>query len=200
AALDAAGWRRGADGVRTKNGRPLALDIIVPNVSLPRMRYADLIQDQLNRAGFRIEVARLAIPQWSQRQQKGDYDLSLLAQNTDPGVSGVQQFWSRHGLAAGSNYLRYESSVADAYLDSAANAATAEDVKRYARLAFRRIVDDVPAVWLYSAVTTAAANRRIELAPFALDGWWGNLADWSIPADKRIDRDRIGLRPAPATP
>jgi hypothetical protein len=29
-----------------------------------------------------------------------------------------------------------------------------------------------------------------------VDEWWANLADWSIPPDKRIDRDRIGLTPA----
>ena len=67
---------------------------------------------------------------------------------------------------------------------------------RYVSRAFKGIIDDAPAVWQYSLGTTAAVNRRIEVAPLPRDGWWGNLADWSIPADKRIDRDRIGLRPA----
>ena len=39
-----------------------------------------------------------------------------------------------------------------------------------------------------------AANNRLTLAPMRLDEWWANLADWSIPLDKRIERDRIGLR------
>jgi hypothetical protein len=28
-----------------------------------------------------------------------------------------------------------------------------------------------------------------------MDGWAINLADWSIPVDKRIGRDSIGLAP-----
>jgi len=38
-------------------------------------------------------------------------------------------------------------------------------------------------------------HRRIELRAMRADGWWSELADWSIPRDKRIDRDRIGLTP-----
>ena len=72
------------------------------------------------------------------------------------------------------------------------NQATA---KAYARRAYQLIADDVPAVWLYGASTLAAVNRRIDTKPFRADGWWEHLADWSIPADKRIDRDRIGLPP-----
>jgi peptide/nickel transport system substrate-binding protein len=196
AALDAAGWRVGAKGVRAKNGRPLALEILVPTSSLPRLRYAELIQEQLNRLGFQVEVARTPPPQFSPHMAAGDYDMILLTLNTDPTVSGLQQFWSAAGLAAGSNFLHYQSPVVDAALDSAARATTAADTKRYIAKAYDRISSDIPAVWLYSAANIAAVHRRVEPAPLPHDGWWGNLADWTIPADKRIDRDRIGLAPA----
>ena len=87
----------------------------------------------------------------------------------------------------------------DAALDSATGALDTERMNRYLSRAFRQIINDAPAVWLYSSTTTAAVNRRIEVAPLPRNGWWNSLAEWSIPADKRIDRDRIGLRPA-ATP
>jgi peptide/nickel transport system substrate-binding protein len=196
AALDASGWRVGPNGVRMKNGRPLALDILVPTSSIPRIRYAELIQEQLNRLGFQIEVARTAPPQFGPRVGKRDYDMILLTLNTDPTVAGLQQFWSSEGVAAGSNVLGYQSPIVDAALDSAGRATTAADMKRYISVAYRKLVDDVPAVWLYSAALVTAAHRRVEPAPFPHDGWWGNLADWTIPADKRIDRDRIGLAPA----
>jgi peptide/nickel transport system substrate-binding protein len=196
AALDAAGWRVGDKGVRARNGRPLALEILVPSSSLPRLRYAELIQEQLNKLGFQIELERATSAQFGPRFGAGDYDLTLLVVNTDPTVAGIQQFWSGAGLAAGSNFSRYQSALVDAKLDSASRAPTAAEMKRLAGAAYQRIIDDVPAVFLYTYATTAALNRRIDPAPFPLDGWWGNLAEWSIPADKRIDRDRIGLAPA----
>jgi peptide/nickel transport system substrate-binding protein len=198
AMLDAAGWRRGADGVRVKNGRPLAIEILVPASSLIRMRYAELIQAQLNRVGFRVELARAAqdfFPRWQAR----DFDMAINAVFTDPSVAGIQQYWSGAGIRAGSNTLRYRNPQVDALLDSASNALDPSVMNRQVSAAFKRIIDDAPAVWLYSAGTVAAAHRRIELAPLPLDGWWNSLTEWSIPADKRIDRDRVGLRPA-ATP
>lgn len=196
AALDAAGWRRGANGIRMKNGRPLALEILVPSVSLPRLRFAELIQDQLSRAGFQIEVARVAPPQYTPRQRGGDFDLVLLTLSTDPNIAGIEQWWSGQAVTTGTSAIQYRSPIVDAILDTANRVSNPEEVRRYASRAFKQIIDDVPAVWLYSAGSIAAANSRIELAPFGLDGWWMNLADWSIPADKRIDRDRVGLRPA----
>jgi len=196
AALDAAGWRVGPKGIRMKNGRPLALEIVVPTSSVPRVRYAELIQEQLNRLGFQVEVARTPPPQFGPRLGSGDYDMILLTFNTDPTVAGLEQFWSSSGEKAGSNPLHYKTPTVDAALDSASRATTLPEMKRHLAVAYRRIIDDVPAVWLYSAATVAAVHRRVEPAPFPHDGWWGNLADWTIPADKRIDRDRIGLAPA----
>jgi peptide/nickel transport system substrate-binding protein len=197
AALDAAGWRVGPGGVRTKNGRPLALEIGVPTSSLIRLRYAELIQEQLNRVGFKAEVNRVPPPQFAAiLQQSFDYDMLLLTVNTDPSVAGVAQMWGSAGIPSGSNWMRYRSRDVDVTLDSAGRMLDGAALKRYTSRAFKRIIDDAPAVWLFSSGTMAAANRRIDLEPFPLDGWWNSLADWSIPADKRIDRDKIGLRPA----
>ena len=68
-------------------------------------------------------------------------------------------------------------------------------MKTYASRAFQKIIDDAPAIWLYDYVVVSGVNRRITTAPMRTDEWWANLADWSIPPDKRIDRDRIGLAP-----
>jgi hypothetical protein len=68
-------------------------------------------------------------------------------------------------------------------------------MKASASRAYQKIVDDAPAIWLYDVILVAALNRRIMTAPMRSDEWWANLADWSIPPDKRIDRDQIGLTP-----
>jgi peptide/nickel transport system substrate-binding protein len=194
--LDAAGWKRGADGVRVKNGQPLRLEILVPTSSNIRVRYAELIQEQANRVGFKVELQKMPFTQFSGRIQANDYDMSLMTVFTDPTVAGIQQYWSTAGIRAGSNAALYSNRLVDALLDSATHAPTGAKMRSYVSRAFKQIIDDAPAVWLYSNTSVAAVNRRIELAPLPRDGWWGNLADWSIPADKRIDRDRVGLRPA----
>src|ERR1043166_1466950 len=56
ALLDSAGWKPGANGIRSKNGRPLRFEIMLPGSSTIRIRYADLIQEQLRRAGIQADI------------------------------------------------------------------------------------------------------------------------------------------------
>jgi hypothetical protein len=55
------------------------------------------------------------------------------------------------------------------------------------------VINDAPAIFLYDLFVIQGLNRRIVTAPMRTDEWWANLADWTIPPDKRIDRDKIGL-------
>jgi peptide/nickel transport system substrate-binding protein len=196
--LDEAGWKRGPDGVRVKNGKPLTLEILTPTTSAIRMRYGELLQEQLNRAGFRIEIGRVPAPEVGPRMGSRDYDMMIQALFTDPSVAGIQQWWSTASIPQGSNFMLYSNRVVDAALDSAGVAATPAEMHRLVARAFKQIIDDAPAVWLYSAGTTSAAHKRLEIPSLPRDGWWGDIPDWSIPKDKFIDRDRIGLRPAAA--
>jgi peptide/nickel transport system substrate-binding protein len=66
-------------------------------------------------------------------------------------------------------------------------------VKQYASRAYQQIVDDAPAIWLYDLSGVNAVSRRVTVGPIRADGWWRTFGQWSIPPDKRIDRDKIGL-------
>jgi hypothetical protein len=81
----------------------------------------------------------------------------------------------------------------DAALDSSIASFDPAKAKAYASRAFQQIADDVPAIWLYDVIYVSGVNRRLEVPPLRSDGWHINLSDWSVPAAKRIDRDRIGV-------
>lgn len=194
--LDSSGWRVGAGGMRAKNGRPLRFSLIV-NQSQPRRQYAVLIQEQLRRIGAQVDIDQTDQNTMVARANKHDFDAILYAFNTDPSPSGLLQNWGTAGMGAdGQNILRYSNKRVDALLDSAAASFDGAKMKSYVSQAFQAIVDDAPAVFLYDLTVVYGVNRRITLAPMRADEWWANLADWSIPPDKRIPRDRIGLTPA----
>ena len=195
ALLDSAGWKPAAGGIRQKNGRPLRFEILIPASSAIRLRFADLIQEQLRRVGIEAGLGKVPAPTFIARLDAGDFDAVLDLRQTDPSVNGTKQYWSTEGEQAGTNFLAYVNPRVDALLDSAGRALDLASARRFASRAYQAIADDAPAVWLYNSSTIAAVNRRIVTQPFRADGWWAHLADWSVPADKRIDRDRIGLRP-----
>jgi peptide/nickel transport system substrate-binding protein len=191
--LESDGWKPGPNGIRVKNGRLLKFEVMAPASSSIRLRYADLIQEQLRRVGIQMDVSKVEPANFTPRQDAGDFDAVLAVINTDPSVGGTKEYWASEGVKTGTNFLGYSNPKVDALLDSAGRIPALAALKPVASRAYQAIADDAPAVWLYNLITDAAVNRRFETAPFRADGWWAHLADWSVPPDKRIDRDRLGL-------
>ena len=199
ALLDSAGWRPGAGGIRAKDGRPLAFTVIYPVSSSQRQRYAVLIQEQLKSIGARVDIQGLEFAALFERQSQGRFDAALIAINPDANLGGARQYWTTSGIGgSGQNHLRYSNPRFDALLDSAVSAFDGDRRRDQAHRAWQMLVDDAPAVWLYDLLAMHGVHKRIRPVDLRADGWWAGLADWTIPPDARIDRDRIGLRPAPA--
>jgi peptide/nickel transport system substrate-binding protein len=200
ALLDSAGWQRGSDGMRSKHGTPLKFSLLMPATSAPRQKYSQLLQEQFRRVGAQLEIDAVDSKTYAARVQSGkkagDFDAVIQAFATDPSPSGMRQNWGTAGIG-GQNLLRYSNPKTDALIDSLSAAFDTAKVKEYAKRAFQQIVDDAPAIWLYDLTELDAVNRRINVPRTRADGWWRNLAEWSIPPDKRIERDRIPLSASP---
>ncbi|MFI6761106.1 ABC transporter substrate-binding protein [Micromonospora sp. NPDC050417] len=72
--LDAAGWRVGADGVRTKDGTRLSLSVGWFANAATNQPSLELVQQQLKAVGVEITLKELQIAQITQVQQSGDFD------------------------------------------------------------------------------------------------------------------------------
>jgi peptide/nickel transport system substrate-binding protein len=194
AALDSAGWRVGPNGVRTKGGRALQFSILTPATSLQRRQYAVLLQDAFGKIGAKADIEILDPQTFIARSNSGDFDAELLAFVPDPSIAGTTQNWGKAGIGpTGQNTIGYYNPRVDALIDSATATFDVAQSRAAAGKAFQQIVDDVPAIFLYDMIIIDGVNRRISVTDIRPDGWAVDIANWSIPADKRIDRDRIGL-------
>src|SRR5688500_3227758 len=199
--LDSLGWRdANGDGIRERNGRPLEISILVPSSSRPRNSFAVLIQEQLAQVGARVRIEQLEFVPFLERQRAKEFDAAVVALSIDPSPSGMRQHWGTPapGEESGTNGGSYSNPVVDALIDSATTTLDLATAKAYYKRAYQTVVDDAPAIWLYNPKLAAGMHRRIQPEGMRADGWYANLADWTIPADQRIDRDRIGLRSAVA--
>lgn len=193
-ALDSLGYAKGADGMRAKGGKPLAFSLLVPNSSQNRVKFAVLIQEALRQVGVKVDVEQVDFPTFQARLRAHDFDAAINALATDPVPSAALQSWGTAAANGGSNYGGYQNPAFDALIDSGTAATDAAKAKDYLHRAYQTIVSDAPAVWLYEPRLVAAAHKRLQPATLRSDAWWANLADWKIPADQRIPRDKIGLR------
>jgi peptide/nickel transport system substrate-binding protein len=193
--LDSLGWRLGSDGMRHKGGQVLAFTVITPASSKNRARCAVLMQEQLKTIGVRMDIQTLETNACIRQESVHDFDAAMHAWSLDASLQGVKQIW---GTAAGTtntgtNYGSYASSVFDAQIDSALAAPTLAKAKPLFSHAYRTMLDDAPAIWLYDAKGVIGVQKRVRITSIRPDSWWIHLADWYIPAGERIGRDRLGL-------
>jgi peptide/nickel transport system substrate-binding protein len=195
ALLDSAGWIAGAAGIRRKGGRALELRMLVPTSSAPRMRYSVLLQEQLRALGVHSEIDAMEIQAFIERLNTGNYDMVLGGLNTDPSRATILQDWgTAFRPPSGRNSSSYSNRTFEALIDSAEKTFDPARAGTLYHRAYQTIVDDVPAVWLYDVVTLAGVHKRVRTEMRRPDGWFVDLADWWIPDNERIARDRIGLR------
>ncbi len=190
--LDSLGWRDAVgDGVRERNGRPLQFTLAVPGSSSARVRMAVLIQEQLRQAGVKVDVEQVDFPVFVDRLRKRTFDVVIGSWHTQPSPGAVRQSWGTLGSRArnGSNYGSYENPVFDAYVDSALTAPELSARRALFTKAYEVIIQDAPAIWLAEPIPTLGYHSRLQLAPMRADAWWAHVAEWWIPADKRIPRD-----------
>lgn len=166
ALLKARGWfDSDGDGYLDRNGTPLALSISFPASSATRAQVALLAQEQLRHVGIKVTLNRLEGSVWNERRNKGNFDIDFGQATLDPSPYGLMQSWGCAGRG-GSNVAYY----CDPKVDSLLSAALLDRKHAQAlyRQAVRTIVDDVPAVFIYSPTlpfTVSKRIRRVEINP-----------------------------------
>ena len=189
--LDSLGWRdRDGDGVRDRDGRPLRFAISYPASSPPRRRYAELIQAQLRPHGVRADVDGADIASLGPRLYSSRFDAILNSWAADPSPSAIHEGWhTMPPTSRANNFQLYGNPAVDAAIDSAMSEPDPTRSRAQYRKAYRGIIDDVAAVWLYENRYFMALHRRVQPVLKGSDAWWRHLRLWSIPAAGRLPRD-----------
>lgn len=194
ALLDSLGWTRSTrNGMRAKDGRELSFTVILPSASLNRMKIAPLIQEQLRRAGVRVQLEPLELSTQLDRERQGSFDASLGGWVMPSSPDAIRAAWTTAGIGeGGTNFGGYSNPRFDALLDSALWAPPEAARQAFTR-AYSVINEDAPAVWLYEPRKIIGLHKRLRTAQTRPDAWWFDLADWYVPQVERIPRDLIPL-------
>lgn len=180
ALFDAAGWRRGEDGVRRKDGRELELLYVQFPESATGVRVATAVQESLRLRGVAVSVKAVANAQLflplTGVLARGTFDLAYVpwTMGADPDDSSVL------ACRAPSNYMRWCDARVDA-LERLALSSTeqAERKRLYARIG-RIVAEDVPILYLFNADYVYAYLKRLHgFAPNAFLPTWNAYA-WSL--------------------
>lgn len=178
--FDAAGWRRGADGMRRKNGQPLELLYVQFPETTTGVRVATAVAESLRLRGVAVNVKAVANAQLflpiTGVLARGLFDVAYVpwTMGADPDDSSV--------LACGapSNYMRWCDARIDA-LERVALRSTEQAQRKqlYSRIG-RIVADAVPILYLFNADYVYAYRKRLRgFAPNAFLPTWNAYA-WAL--------------------
>lgn len=181
AMLDAAGWKRGANGKRSKNGVPLTIDLAIPTGYLPSANLANVLHDDWGAIGVNV-----TIHVWSDSQffapssesgviQGGRFDAALFSNGR---ASLYADFTSYYTCGA----FPPNGFNTDRFCDPKVDRLNAEYQQRFdpagrKRIAaeIQRLIDaDVPGIVLYQRIFVSAFDNRLRGYNQSTFSSWGD--------------------------
>jgi peptide/nickel transport system substrate-binding protein len=180
--LDNAGWERGADGIRSKDGKRLIAYLPLDGTNASRRRLAEQAQAQARAVGFDIRIELLAWQQLSQNWLSGNYDINagLWSSNT------ADMLWLRYASKnitrdgiIGQNAANYVDPAFDELVEKARISSDPEVRKELYRRAQERLTETAPSIPFYGDPRTAAFSTKVHgvkfdyayLQPYWFDVW-----------------------------
>ena len=168
ATLDAAGWKRGPNGVRQKNGLVLSLELVIPSGYAPSATLAALLQSDYTKIGVAATIRSYASGQFFGPYaaggivQTGKFDAVLHSQSLGPVFGNINGVLTCNSIPPnGFNETHYCNAkvdqLNDAYLHSYDRA-----VQNKSAAEFQRIIDnDAPMIMIYERGFLAVYDKRL---------------------------------------
>jgi len=157
--LDEAGWRRGANGLRRKDGAVLKLTLWAYPQRPDLVTLQPVIRAQLRALGLEIETRLTEAA--GELAKSGEFDLLLWAQHTAP--AGDPAFFLNLFLRTGAvnNYAGWSDAAFDAVLDQFGSAAALERRIELSREAEAILHKAAPVVFLLTPEWHVALSQRV---------------------------------------
>ncbi|BDE05123.1 ABC transporter substrate-binding protein [Vulcanimicrobium alpinum] len=181
ALLDRAGWARGADGVRAKNGVRLSFTVLMPQGPLDNDIAAEF-QADMRQIGIAIAPRLIDYATFIQETNASKFDLAWTGWGGAPDPDQLTLLDSKQIPPTGNNYGYFRDPAVDR--DVEAGLLTNDPVKR------RRYYDDmqernaqnIPVLFGNNENYLAAYRKRVHVAGPLMPGlyFYTNVTDWTL--------------------
>jgi len=171
ALLDSLDWRAGPDGVRRRDGRPLAFTLTT--VGTADNMLEQLIQADLGAVGVRVRIRQLEMGAFlaAASSPARDYDALVTGFTGDLDLAYLRGMFDSRRRGGALQYAQY----ADPAVDRAFDAGDMGAVQRI-------VARDVPVTFLYHARGLQGVRTRVRNVTLDLRGELVNVARWRLDA------------------
>jgi peptide/nickel transport system substrate-binding protein len=176
--LDASGWRRGTDGSREQNGKPLSFTMLT--VGSGENAAEQLVQADLAARGISLRIRQLEMGAFlaAARSRPADFDLLYTGIPGELSLANLAAMYDSRFRGGALDYADFHSATLDS-LFLRTRSATSRDALIGAWRDVQRELDvQVPAAWIYHARGVQGVSRRLDGVRMDLRGELVTLASW----------------------
>ena len=178
--LEAAGWHRGAGGMRTRNGIELALELLT--VGTADNAVEQLVQADAARRGVRLTIRQMEMGAFLAEARAGEKRFDALVTGVPGDLTLAYLAAMYDGRLRGSalDYGGFHSDRLDARFDAVRAAGTDAALREAWAEVQRELARETPAAWLYHARGLQGISARLRGVTMDLRGELATVADWYI--------------------
>jgi peptide/nickel transport system substrate-binding protein len=179
--LDAAGWLRGADDTRRRDGRALSFELLT--VGSSDNAAEQLIQSDLARVGVRVEIRQRELASFlaEARAMPRRVDALFTGIPGDLSLAYLSSMFDSRFAGGALDYSGFHEAALDTLL--AAARAAPDSLARGRWSAVERALDaEMPVVWVYHARGVQGISRRLHDVTMDLRGELVSLSAWNAVA------------------
>lgn len=183
--LDEAGWKKGPDGIRAKDGKKLELEVTYNNGNTNRQKIAQVLAADLKKIGVKATVRGYEWSLYLDKYLKGELDLFVLAWGGYNGAT-LEHYGFFHSSAipdlekgtTGNNRMRVNYPKVDKILE---DYLTEEDVNKRNKLyqelhAF--LAEEAVAAFTHHPKITAGMDKNLMGVKISMASPYFNIQDW----------------------
>jgi len=185
--LEGAGWKKGADGIRQKNGIKLKFSMSTTAGAKAREQAEAMIQADWKEIGVHMEIKNMpASVVWGEYTTKSQFDTLMVGWEPTVGMDPdytarchSKQIPVKDGV--GSNYVQYQNPKLDKLLEEGVLISDMEKRKKVYYKIQEILLEDVPfaPIFAWTFMYGKKSNLKgYKINPYVTDITW-NVQDWS---------------------
>jgi peptide/nickel transport system substrate-binding protein len=178
--LDAAGWRRTADGTRARGGRPMAIELLT--VGSGEQAVEQLVQADLALRGIRMEIRVVEFGAFlaTARAVPKSFDMLVTGIPGDLSLAYLGAMYDGRQRGSALDYADFHTNRLDSLFARTRAAMTREATISAWHDVQAELAQDVPAAWLYHSRGLQGIARRMRNVQMDLRGELVSLTRWTV--------------------
>ncbi|HKN67019.1 MAG TPA: peptide ABC transporter substrate-binding protein [Gemmatimonadaceae bacterium] len=192
--LDAAGWHRGSNGIRARDGKPFAVQLLT--VGSGDNALEQLVQADLAERGIRLGIRQVELGRFltEARAPRKEFDLLVAGIPGDLSLSYVGAMFDSRQAGGALDYAGFHTRQLDSLFTRTREAPSANATRDAWVALQQQLARDLPVAWIYHSRGVQGISARLLGVRMDLRGELATVASWRVAGARDSSRTVTAAR------